>query len=565
MASVPRRQPSALLSTGLSVTTALLNVAGAVTDTVPIAKQILNSAAHISAVAEKIQRKREAMYTLVEKADIYATQIDIAVAGRVLDVPLKRRLERLYSVFLKIEVLVSDKAGRRSNPLTRFWQNVVTKPNRAETLVVEIEREIQLFQLLTGIHLSLVVDDTARAVAAEARYDGQIRILRDCDIDKRHIIEQYETDQGTVVWASARVDSQLMAIRYLKPSPIVKKDESLVDGSIPRQWDPYNQYLQNIKKVSTISGSHPHTVQLYGLHVRGHAVVFRSGTFPLDAHLDSLRAVEYNEEALAVKFLRLAYKILDASLHLLDVHDLTWVGSAAIVDENGEPRIGLFDDIVQNASKQWPPISLGIFYSILLWFHYRFSEETGVVEQVHNSYLHAIITEQLRNGNDTDRLQQVWDIIREEQLPVTYNLRTFPIISRNLSVSQEMIARAQLFFEALAKDKWAGHWAWFVRCVLAGGVDLSSRIGISAFRFGGDQYRIGVKTCVHDDTHIRYDWFDIIIPTGCPALAQIAQTMGLPHNFEDEWPDRSELSIYQRVVDGRKDSVENTESGIAEV
>ncbi|KZV95525.1 hypothetical protein EXIGLDRAFT_766094 [Exidia glandulosa HHB12029] len=266
MTVVARRHPSSLVSTGLAAATVALNVAGAATDAVPIAKQILNSAAHISAVAEKIQKKREAMYTLVEKADIYATQIDTAVAGRVLDASLQRRLERLYSVFLKIEALVDVTAGSKNNALVRVWQNVVSKPNRAETLVVELEREIQLFQarsypvvsypsaqsaqLLTGIQLSLVVDNTARAVAADARYDGQIRILRDCDIDKRDIIERCETEQGTVVWASARVDGQLMVIRFLDSSSIFKRDCSDAYGVVTWGRAPYQEYLENVKKVS---------------------------------------------------------------------------------------------------------------------------------------------------------------------------------------------------------------------------------------------------------------------------------------------------------------------------
>lgn len=52
MAVVSRRQPSAIVSNGLAVATVALNIAGAATDAVPIAKQILNSAAHICAAAE---------------------------------------------------------------------------------------------------------------------------------------------------------------------------------------------------------------------------------------------------------------------------------------------------------------------------------------------------------------------------------------------------------------------------------------------------------------------------------------------------------------------------------
>ncbi|KZV92344.1 hypothetical protein EXIGLDRAFT_76578 [Exidia glandulosa HHB12029] len=372
MAVLPRRQPSALVSNGLSMATVALNIAGAATDAVPIAKQILNSAAHISAVAEKIQKKREAMYTLVEKADIYATQIDIAVAGRILDASLQRRLERLYSVFLKIEALVDVTAGGKSNALARVWHNVVTKPNRAETLVLKLDQEIQLFQLLTGIQLSLVVDntarivdDTARAVAADMRYDGQFRVLRDCDIRKGNIIERCETDEGTVVWASARVDGQLMVIRYLDPSSDAKRNDGVVAEVAQWRRTPYHEYLENVKKVSTIVGSHPHVVQFYGRHVQGPAAVFRSGTYPLRDHVCNMIANKGDTESSSAERIRLAYKILDASLHLEDSHGLVWIGESVIIDEYGEPHIGLFDDIARADSEQpVPPDALYVCINV---------------------------------------------------------------------------------------------------------------------------------------------------------------------------------------------------------
>lgn len=122
-------------------------------------------------------------------------------------------------------------------------------------------------QLLSGIQLNLVVDDTARAVAADARYDGQVRsslaglrhandllhkfrLLRDCDIDKRDIIERWETNEGAVVWASARVDGQLFVIRYLESQSNAETNATMSSNGSSLQWDAYHKYLANIKKVS---------------------------------------------------------------------------------------------------------------------------------------------------------------------------------------------------------------------------------------------------------------------------------------------------------------------------
>ncbi|KZV82917.1 hypothetical protein EXIGLDRAFT_684410, partial [Exidia glandulosa HHB12029] len=211
MATVSGRHPSAIVSTGLSVATVALDVAPEVTDAVPIAKQILNSAAHISDAAEKIQKKREAMYTLVEKADIYATQIDIAIAGRVLDASLQRRLERLHSVFVKIEALVNDEVRVKNRALAgRTWKN---SSNRPGSLVAELDREIQLFHLLTA----------ARAVAEDAKYDGQVRhspsALSTSEIKMEH---ECEVRADTTQDAPQRIDCNL---------PHKKLDTELKDKS----------------------------------------------------------------------------------------------------------------------------------------------------------------------------------------------------------------------------------------------------------------------------------------------------------------------------------------------
>ncbi|KZV92342.1 hypothetical protein EXIGLDRAFT_718432 [Exidia glandulosa HHB12029] len=560
MAVVPRSQASAILSTGLSAATVALNVAGAAADAVPIAKQILNSAAHISAAAERIQKKRETMYLLVEKADIYATQIDIAVAGRVLDTSLQRRLARLYSVFLKIEELVDIQAGSKNNVLARVWYNVVRKPNRAETLVVKLEQEIQLFQLLTGIQLSLVVDntarivdDTARAVAADMRYDGQFRVLRDCDIDKRDIIERRETDEGTVVWASARVDGQLMVIRYFDSSSNAKRNDGVVAEVAQQRRTPYHEYLENVKKVSTIIGSHPHVVQLYGRHVQGPAAVFRSGTYPLKDHVRNMTATKCDIESSSAECIRLAYKIVDASFHLEDTHGLMWIGERVTIDEYGEPHIGLFDDIaLADSEQQLPPKALYVCNDMFIWFGGRRRKETDVVDQVHDSHLHSTITQQLRDGNDTDSLQQVWDIIRREQLLVGYHKSVFRVRSGNLSLSHEMIARARRLFQMCASTPTIK----FMEGVLLGDAATASPVRVDFWR-NGDRDYLDVQICTYDGRHLRLEYFDISLPVGGPLSAKVLAA-GLPGDFYSS--DGSSVTIYQNY--GRGDYSEyDTESG----
>ncbi|KZV95524.1 hypothetical protein EXIGLDRAFT_735087 [Exidia glandulosa HHB12029] len=146
--------------------------------------------------------------------------------------------------------------------------------------------------------------------------------------------------------------------------------------------------------------------------------------------------------------------------------------------------------------------------------------------------------EQLDNGDDIDRLQLVWDAIRQERCRVKYNKIVFPALSGNLSLSQELIARGRSYLEtkmkaAEAADRHCG--VCFVRHVIAGGGNISSRMSISIWRSDGDTYIIGVEAYTHTDSHVQWDQFDIDIPAGCPHLADFARAVGLPDDFENSW------------------------------
>ncbi|KZV95553.1 hypothetical protein EXIGLDRAFT_834258 [Exidia glandulosa HHB12029] len=167
----PRRSTLPAAATTLETAAAALKVAREATETVPIAGQILGSAAHIFELAEKIEKKRQAMYDLVTTSASYAQQIDLAVAGRVLEVSMERRLERLYTVFAKIEALLQmETAPKRA--ILRVLRQVFVLPVQAEVLAAELENEMKLFQALSLIDTRLAVADTARIMEEDVQYDG---------------------------------------------------------------------------------------------------------------------------------------------------------------------------------------------------------------------------------------------------------------------------------------------------------------------------------------------------------------------------------------------------------
>ncbi|KZV95535.1 hypothetical protein EXIGLDRAFT_470358 [Exidia glandulosa HHB12029] len=285
--SAPSHTTSSAVVTTLEAATAALKIGREATDAVPIAKQILGAAANIFELAERIEKKRQAMFDLVLAAGDYAKQIDAAVAGRVLDVKMQRRLERLYTVFAKIEALMQKEAGPKSVAL-RTLRNVFVLPIKAESLATELEREMKLFQISGNIDTRLAIADTVRIVEEDSRYDGDWRRLRHGDVGGRQVICTYAVDDGVLTYASARVDNVLMIVRYLDRPLGGGHDVSHYCPPLPlARRSSWTSYPELLRRISTVHTSHPNIAQLYG--IRGGSpdarfAAFRSGKL-LELHI----------------------------------------------------------------------------------------------------------------------------------------------------------------------------------------------------------------------------------------------------------------------------------------
>ncbi|KZV92349.1 hypothetical protein EXIGLDRAFT_76637 [Exidia glandulosa HHB12029] len=258
------------------------------------------------------------MYSLIEKATIYAKQIDTVISGSniMVDDALQHRLERLFVVFRKIEALVAKEAKKSLK--RSLWK---------------------LFQLLTCIDMRLSCVDSSR-------YVGEFRRLRHSDVRKLEMIAQRTLAAGVISWTGARVDGEVMVVRYIEAD---SSQQSSEDNSLSRD------YTEVIRGLSTVQASHPHVVQLYGLRTGPPEAcfsAFRAGTHDV---FDFLRRSAENDEGVrARRCLLTSYKILDASWYLKHVHNLAWIPGNVLpdnarvvtVDDAGEPQIGLFDDIV---------------------------------------------------------------------------------------------------------------------------------------------------------------------------------------------------------------------------
>ncbi|KZV93922.1 hypothetical protein EXIGLDRAFT_691109 [Exidia glandulosa HHB12029] len=234
----------------LETTTLAFRVAREAVDAVPIVKQILGAAVHISEFAEKVKKKRESMNELVEKVNIYAAQIGAMVADRAAseqtDGHIHHRLQRLYAVFMKVETFISSQAST-ANPAFRWLRNNFVAPNTAEKLSRELQREVELFQIMIAVDIRFTLGDVTRNVASDSLYDGEFRRLRYCDVHKLATIAQTREACLTVTWARAEVDGKLMVVRY----ETLTRGDAVPDGV--GALFPRATYLEVIKSISLTS------------------------------------------------------------------------------------------------------------------------------------------------------------------------------------------------------------------------------------------------------------------------------------------------------------------------
>ncbi|KZV85969.1 hypothetical protein EXIGLDRAFT_841098 [Exidia glandulosa HHB12029] len=454
MAASTSRTVSTAVATTLAGATVALKVAREATDAVPIAKQILGAAAHISELAEKINKKRDAMYSLVEKSGIYAHQIDIAVGGRVLDVQLQRRLERLYNVFREIEALLEKQTAPRTAAL-RALRNVFVLPNKAEALASDLESEMKLFQLATSIDTRLAVADTAREVEQNALYDGNWRRLRDGDVRKLQVIRQHEIDDGFITYSSARVDGELMTVRYLASSAC--PDETIIRGAPPRQ-EPWTTYHEVVQAISTVHNSHPWIVQYFGQRPGPPDAtfsVFRTGTH--DAHdlfcelVDTAPKDTIDSDPFGLKAATVSYKILDAARYLRRDHNLAWVGLSATMDDSGEPQIGLFDDI--DTGEKWKDGAVKMFEFLMALREtqqpsdVKYAEEGGVLSDIYDGECFRLIASSMPSF--VGLADALWELLRNEEVDVEVTTFYYAFRPDRIQLPASTIRDAQDYFNEL--------------------------------------------------------------------------------------------------------------------
>ncbi|KZV93933.1 hypothetical protein EXIGLDRAFT_767594 [Exidia glandulosa HHB12029] len=508
-ADSPRRRTRPLATTSVA-----LKIAREATDAVPIAKQILGVAVHISEFAERVQERRDDMYELIEKAGIYASEINATVGGRVLDAQLHRRLERLLLVFEKIEQLVAKEASDKGR-FVRRMRNLFVAPVKAEKLAAELEREIKLFELTATLDARIAANETARLIEDGALYDGEFRRLRYCDVEVERVLRQCRVEGGTLTWARARIHNSVMIVRFLRAS-----DDVPQVGAVDAAW---SWYPERIKKISTLPNWHRNVVRMYGWSNGGPEttfVAFRAGTYDFkqyaSSHIDNL-----SDGPRIQKRLDMAYKILDAARHVKHTMGASWAPRSSVpaeiitVDDLGEPSIGVFEDI--DGMESWKDgawKTIGCVCRLLVdWAPERWEWQEAVPSSDFDDMILAISR---RPGSDT--FQSVWAQLRPTSLQVYKGSVTVPtrFSIDSPPMGLETKARAEQYMAELIDAAGPANaffrYAMVSRIFSSGNADKEDSEWLCSYHINKHGDLVSIDR-IHDvDGFHRVEKFQIIVP-----------------------------------------------------
>ncbi|KZV96685.1 hypothetical protein EXIGLDRAFT_815690 [Exidia glandulosa HHB12029] len=305
----------------LSGTLTTLRVTQQAVQSVPIAREIIGAAAQIVEFADRLDKNNEKLRTLADRAAALARDVDEVVTTRGgVEGAIARRLEVLTKAFKNVETFMSQEINTAKS-LRRLLRRLFVHPTTVDLLFRDLETAVQSFLLTAALDSRLYIEETAP-------HDGQ---LLDCHLKKLDAITTRQTEQGTIVYAKARVDGvqELMVVK------IHANRTGEDDGA------------DVLASISNLTTSHPNLVQLYARSAKTAATrftVLRSGVHSAAEYL----TCGYADEFYLVMLVELIMVYLQSASAHLEELGLTWLPEsldALVVDDYGQPTVGAFDDI----------------------------------------------------------------------------------------------------------------------------------------------------------------------------------------------------------------------------
>lgn len=230
------------------------------------------------------------------------------------------------------------------NRARRVIAYVFTVPQRVERLSRELTDAVHELALVSLLDFDHAIHSTQAAIEDSARFVGEFRLLRHCEVDKLDLIEErihQEAERITIArYHRAQVDGQLLVVRYFDSLSYESHSVRAVENNL---CDYITSHDRILEAVSSVQRSHRNVVRIYGWGKGsrlGRFTVFKSGFIAAS----TLRSNLPNPTATSFLW---AFKVLDAILHLRTL-GVSWrpiFPSWFALDDHLEPIIGLRNDL----------------------------------------------------------------------------------------------------------------------------------------------------------------------------------------------------------------------------
>lgn len=326
-----------------------VSLAREATDAVPVVKQTLGVAVRIMALAEKIDRDREALHALADRSLQLCRRVTNVMDGRTPDARILSSLERILAVFDKVEAFMKKHVARRS--LHRAISYTLTVPQHVDRLTSDLENALQELVVVTLLDVNHHVHATQFSVDDGSRYAGEFRLLRHCEVDKLELIREDRDDsEGSNLVARyhrARVDGQNVVVRYFAGNSC--QDSRGLYSEKQRFYERMISQDDILEELSTVHNSHQHIARIYGWSkgsIHDRFTVFKSAGFrPLGSVMEHCP----HKSATMLQF---AFKLAGAARHLRAM-GILWKPPRVdeiLIDDQFEPVIGLNNDLCRQQS-----------------------------------------------------------------------------------------------------------------------------------------------------------------------------------------------------------------------
>ncbi|EJD33258.1 hypothetical protein AURDEDRAFT_177666 [Auricularia subglabra TFB-10046 SS5] len=202
-------------STGSAVAALSLvsNVVREAVDGVPVVKQVVGVLSQILSLAEKGEKNREALRMLAETSFAFAEALPKVLNGQQLEGPIADSLEAVLEIAQSVKPIMARHAAK--DRIMRALAYAFTLAPQIERLTAELSNAVRMLHLMISLDTNARVRAGKEIALENAQYDGEFRLIRDCDVTKKDLIFQTAHGDGTVVtkYHHADVDGRVFVVR----------------------------------------------------------------------------------------------------------------------------------------------------------------------------------------------------------------------------------------------------------------------------------------------------------------------------------------------------------------